>query len=75
VKRLEEETVYSAIAVASEEHQDVLFAKQNVVGVGTGHKITDGVDTGEPCITVFVSQKLDKELLRAADLIDPEIKG
>lgn len=72
---MEEETVYSAIAVASEEHQDVLFAKQNVVGVGTGHKITDGVDTGEPCITVFVSQKLDKELLRDADLIDPEMKG
>jgi len=38
------ENVYEKIAEVSEKEQDALFAKQNVVGVGTGHKIKEGKD-------------------------------
>lgn len=67
--------VYKEISEVCEEKQDEFFAKQNIVGVGTGHKIKDGKDTGDPCITVFVSQKLDKKLVRDNDLIPKEKEG
>jgi len=69
------EDVYEKIAEVSEKEQDALFAKQNVVGVGTGHKIKEGKDTGKPCITVFVSQKLDKALLKAENIVPEETAG
>lgn len=72
---MKKENVYEAIAEVCEKDQDTLLAKQNVVGVGTGHKIKAEKDTGEPCIMVFVSQKLDKPELRAQDMVSKEIKG
>ena len=69
------EDVYEKIAEVSEKEQDALFAKQNVVGVGTGHRIKEDKDTGEPCITVFVSQKLDKALLKAENIVPKETAG
>ncbi len=72
---MEKEKIYEAITEVSEQEQGALFVKQNVVGIGTGHKISEGVDTGEPCITVLVSQKVDKELLRAEDMVPKELKG
>jgi hypothetical protein len=60
--------------------QDVLGSKQsdllnlpNVVGVGIGNKITKGEDTDQLGVTVFVSQKLPKDLLRKEDLVPPSI--
>jgi hypothetical protein len=44
------------------------------VGVGIGHKIKVGKDTGERCLTVFVSQKLEPALVRVDDLV-PETLG
>lgn len=58
-----------------QENQDMFFAKQNVVGVGIGHKIKNGQDMDEECITVFVSQKLDKALLKDSDLIPENLSG
>jgi len=72
---MEKENVYKVITKAAEKQQDAFFAKQNVVGVGTGHRIKEGKDTGEPCIMIFVSQKLDKMLLREYDIVPKEIKG
>lgn len=74
-EKIKKKEVYSAIAKVSEKEQETLFEKQNVVGVATGHKIKDGVETGEPCLTVFVSQKLDKTLLRPENIVPKEIKG
>jgi S1-C subfamily serine protease len=74
-KKLEKETLYAAIAEASDLEKDALFAKENVVGIATGNKITDEVDTGEPCITVFVTHKVDKGQLRSENIIPDEIKG
>jgi len=36
---MEEKNVYEKITEVSEKEQEAFFAKQNVVGVGTGHKI------------------------------------
>ena len=66
---------YAAITEAHEGEQEALFAKQNVVGVATGHKIKDGRDTGDLCVTILVSQKLDKALLKADDQIPKSIGG
>jgi hypothetical protein len=43
--------------------------------VAVGHKISKGVDTGEPCLTVLVSQKLEKPMLRAENMVPKEVKG
>lgn len=72
---MKKENVYDAIAEVCEKEEDRFFAKQNVVGVGTGHKIKGDKDTGEPCIMVFVSQKLDKGELRTKDMVDKELNG
>ena len=50
---------YLAISEIQEDEQDTLLDKENVVGVGIGHKITEGKDTGTPCLVVFVSQSLN----------------
>lgn len=74
-KKKEVKDVYTEIAEAFAVEQEALFAKPNVVGVASGHKITDGVDTGKPCVVVFVSQKLPPDELRMDDTIDREIAG
>jgi S1-C subfamily serine protease len=71
----EKQTQYSAVTEAHTKEGETLFSKGNVIGYGTGHKIKDGKDTGEPCVTVFVSQKLDKALLKADDLVPSAIAG
>jgi hypothetical protein len=53
--------------------QNELLANPNVIGVGIGRKISDGVDTGEHCISVFVSQKLPPELLPKSSLVPKSV--
>jgi len=72
---LENESIYAEIAEATTTEHEDLFSKQNVVGVAAGNKITDNVDTGEPCITVFVTHRVDADKLSSKDLISPELKG
>lgn len=72
----EKEAQYVAITEAHKKEGEALFTKENVVGYGTGHKIKEGKDTGEPCVTVFVSQKIkDKKLIKDKDLILPTMGG
>lgn len=72
---MQKKDAYREITKVSEKEQDALLEKQNVVGVGTGHKITKGEDTGKPCLTVFVSQKIDKAELKTEDIVREEITG
>jgi len=65
---------YVPVAEAQEKHQEMLLAKENVVGVATGHKIKEERDTGEPSVVVFVSQKIDKALIRPDDLIPETVE-
>jgi len=60
---------YKAIAGAQIDEEEELLDKENVVGVAIGHKIKEGKETGDPCITVLVSQKLDSALLKADDRV------
>lgn len=56
---------YEAIATLQETEQDELLGKANVVGVAVGNKIKGETETGDPCLTVFVSAKMDLEMLGA----------
>ncbi len=65
---------YLDIANCQEEEQDAFLKKANVVGVGVGHKVTEGKEEeNEPCMAVFVSQKLPLSLLKDDDIIPKDI--
>ena len=52
-----------------DEYLDRLLRLANVTGVGIGTKVVDGEDTGEPCIKVFVSEKLPVAAINTEDRI------
>ncbi|GBC61012.1 hypothetical protein DENIS_1972 [Desulfonema ishimotonii] len=64
---------YLEISNIQKDEQDSVLAKDNVVGVGIGHKTTDEKETGDVCMTVLVAQKLDASLLKIDDMIPPTI--
>jgi hypothetical protein len=51
------------LAAVQAEHEAALLALPNVVGVGLGHKQTNGRDSGQRCLTVLVDMKLDRDVL------------
>ncbi|MCZ6893887.1 MAG: serine protease [Gammaproteobacteria bacterium] len=73
MQEFELQGVYKDIAAVQEAQQDALLSQANVEGVGIGHKISQGVDTGEPCVSVFVSQKLSPALLGPDESIVPTL--
>jgi hypothetical protein len=66
---------YLEISKIQEDEQDHILAKDNVVGVAVSHKMKDDQDTGDPCMTVFVEQKLDPALLGADQTIPSTIRN
>jgi len=60
---------YLSISKVQDDEQDALLGKGNVVGVGIGHKVKGEKETGDACLTVFVSQKLDSDMIGVADMI------
>lgn len=62
-----------AIANAIDKQQSGLLARANVQGVGIGHKIKGGVDTGTLSLTVFVSHKVAPGLLSDTDKIPKQV--
>jgi hypothetical protein len=65
---------YLEISKIQEDEQDKLLDRDNVVGVAVSHKIKKEQDTGDPCLTVFVEQKLDPALLGSDQAIPRSIK-
>jgi len=57
------------------QHVKTLKSKPNVNGVGVGHKIVAGKDTGDLCVTVLVKKKVAKSELLGKDLIPTTIDG
>ena len=49
---------YLEISKIQEDEQEKILGRDNVVGVAVSHKIKKEQDTGDPCLTVFVEQKL-----------------
>jgi hypothetical protein len=56
-------------------HVYELLSKRNVMGVGLGYKITQGVNTGEISLIVSVTHKEDTIALSAEDLIPKILSG
>ena len=54
------------------KHNDSLLKLKGVIGVGAGTKHTGGIDTSEPCVVVFVREKLPLEKLDA-DQVVPQL--
>ena len=65
---------YLSISKIQEDEQNKILVMENVVGVAVSHKIKKETDTGDPCLTVFVEQKLDRSLLGSDQLIPKSIK-
>ena len=55
-------------------HVHDLLSKRNVVGVGLGYKISEGVNTGELSLVVSVTHKVPPAALAAEDLV-PKVLG
>lgn len=62
------------ISLVQDSHQDSVLKINNVVGMGIGHKFTDGRNTGDHCLTVFVTSKMDRQFL-GDQIIPSEIGG
>lgn len=57
----------AAVAASKSSAEESLLDRENVVGVGVGYKITDGVQTETPSVMVLVSQKVPTSLLASSD--------
>jgi hypothetical protein len=66
-------TIAALQEVVSSKQADALLKLRNVEGFGIANKITEGEDTEELGLTVFVSQKLPKELLHKEDVVPASI--
>ncbi|EEG78712.1 carboxypeptidase regulatory-like domain-containing protein [Dethiobacter alkaliphilus] len=67
------ENSYRSLQTICESWADSLLKLSNVVGVGIGHKVVAGVDTGTHCLTVLVEKKVSPQNLRSEDLVPPFI--
>ena len=56
-------------------HMFDLLGKRNVVGVGLGYKVSEGVNTGELGLIVSVTHKADVSALAAEDLVPKTLSG
>ncbi len=58
-----------------ETHKEAIMAKPNVVGVGTGYKVSRGQRTDELCVVVLVRQKVPEAGLHPEALVPQGIDG
>lgn len=68
------ELLQQRLMQVKEAHVFDLLKKRNVVGVGLGYKISQGVNTGELSLIVSVKRKEDPSALSAQDLV-PQMLG
>ncbi len=60
---------FQAIADVQQNAEVEMLMKTNVVGLGISHKIKNGKETGDPSLTFFVENKLDKSALTKDQMI------
>ncbi len=63
------------VTMAKTQYVKALKSKLNVNGVAVGHKITNGKDTGQLCVTVLVKKKVAKAALSNKDLVPQSLDG
>jgi hypothetical protein len=56
-------------------HEEVILAKPNVIGVGTGYKEVMGERTGELCVVAMVRRKLPRAALPQEALVPAIVDG
>lgn len=66
---------YYHIAMVQAQFEDLLLMRQHVVGVAISQKIKAGQKRLEPCLSIFVTEKVDKKELSIDDLIPAQIGG
>jgi len=66
---------YERVKSVKEVHERELLAKQNVLGVGVGYKVVEGMRTDILAIIVMVREKVVEGLLQREDIIPREIDG
>lgn len=62
-------------AAVRARHEDRLLRYPNVVGVSEGTRVRGGVDTGEPCLVVYVTRKVPAAKLGESGLLPTELDG
>lgn len=73
MESLKLEGQYQQIADMMAEEQEPLLERENVVGIGVGHQVKNDRETGDPALTVMVSQKLPKDMLKSHDLVPDKV--
>lgn len=66
---------YDKVKQIKDRYTDQLMQKANVVGVGIGLAVRNGVRTDELSIVVMVRQKVSWKKLDEEDIIPKEIEG
>lgn len=55
--------------------EDFITSYSNVVGIGCGEKISNGINTKAPTLTYLVEKKVSKDQLSSSDIIPNKING
>lgn len=63
------------ISLMAKRYQKNLFKKENVIGFGIGHKISNGKRTKTQCIAVFVTKKKSLSTLSKENIIPKNLNG
>ncbi|NPV57628.1 MAG: hypothetical protein HPY76_13290 [Anaerolineae bacterium] len=63
------------ITLVKEKYKKILMGYPNVVGVGTGMKVSGGQETGDMCIVALVRQKLPAQTLSAEATLPTSVGG
>ena len=75
IEAAEELEETARIAEVQDEQEATLLALENVVGVAAGLKEKEGKPTRTWSLTVFVEQKIPKDEVPKASLVEPEYDG
>lgn len=62
------------VSQVRERYTQAIFDKPNVVGVGTGYKVTQGKQTSELCVIALVRQKVPKAGLQPDALVPDRLE-
>lgn len=58
-----------------EHYEEELLLNHNVVGVGVGTKIINGVSTQRQCIKIYVRKKIPISKLKKNELLPKKLNG
>ena len=58
-----------------EQYEEKLLLNPNVIGVGIGLKIINGIPTERKCIKIYVQKKVSKSKLQKNELIPRKLNG